>query len=403
MLENKLRKRTKKGVWNTTPALVFLLLFAVFRILFGTSQGSEVLIVDFYSCDRFGNPQDCFAIGSTAYFNLTVKNLTHDQKNLTIIIDVLDELDVLICFDQLNTSIPGDVSAQYILDIFIVKWAHVGVATAYVYVWDGSAADYETREFYISPEDLTPPLIHLLSPENATYEVSTIPLIFTVDERIHWTGYSLNNIRNVTISGNTTLRDLTDGSHSIIAYTNDTSGNMGCSEKLHFTVFTLHDLSITDLKCSSKETYIGRAVNITVSVRNKGLATENSNVTTYVNRTPVETLAAIIPPESQTTLIFIWETADFCKDNYTVSAHVNVIPGETETSDNDFTDGWIIVTALGDVDSDFDVDIYDIVELCSIYGCNDSDARFNTKCDLNLDGVVDLYDVVIACEHYGET
>jgi hypothetical protein len=403
MIKWKRDKGSIRDIRNEILVLMLLSLLIVFKVSSVTSEGSEVLIIDFYACDRFGNPQDSFPIGATAHFNVTVRNLMHNQKNITISLDVLDELGVLICFDQLITTITADTSTHYIMDVVINQWAHVGIATAYVYVCDGSVVEADTANFHIGPKDLTLPLISLLYPENVTYETNTVPLVFTVDERTCWTGYSLNNIGNVSITGNTTLQALTNGFYSVIVYANDTSGNMGSSEELHFTVLILHDLSITDLKCSPKETYIGRVVNITTSVLNEGCDTETFDITAYVNSAPIEMLRVTISPGSQITIVFTLSTASFSKGNYTISVHITPIPGEKDTSDNDSRDAWLAVTVLGDVDSDFDVDIYDVIKLCGTYGCSESDPTYDLNCDLNCDGVIDLYDLALASNYYGET
>ena len=49
-------------------------------------------------------------------------------------------------------------------------------------------------------------------------------------------GYSIDDQANTTISGNTTLTGLSEGSHSLTLYANDTAGNTGKSEKIYFTV-----------------------------------------------------------------------------------------------------------------------------------------------------------------------
>jgi hypothetical protein len=49
-------------------------------------------------------------------------------------------------------------------------------------------------------------------------------------------GYSIDNKANATISGNTTLTELSSGKHSLTIYSNDTAGNMGSSETIYFTV-----------------------------------------------------------------------------------------------------------------------------------------------------------------------
>ncbi|MFQ6074435.1 MAG: hypothetical protein ACE5KC_04360, partial [Candidatus Bathyarchaeia archaeon] len=41
---------------------------------------------------------------------------------------------------------------------------------------------------------------------------------------------------NVTISGNTTLSALSNGSHSLVVYAKDTAGNTGASETISFSI-----------------------------------------------------------------------------------------------------------------------------------------------------------------------
>ena len=71
---------------------------------------------------------------------------------------------------------------------------------------------------------------------NKTYNTSDILLSFNVDGKHSWLGYSLDNLANVTIAGNTTLTGLSDGFHSLVVYANDTSGNMGASKTIYFKV-----------------------------------------------------------------------------------------------------------------------------------------------------------------------
>jgi len=78
----------------------------------------------------------------------------------------------------------------------------------------------------------------VLSPENKTYSVDSVPLNFTVDETTSWMGYSLDGQANVTTAVNTTLSSLLDGGHHVAVYANDTVGNMGASGTVYFTVDT---------------------------------------------------------------------------------------------------------------------------------------------------------------------
>ena len=81
-----------------------------------------------------------------------------------------------------------------------------------------------------------PPKISVLSPLNQTYNEPSLPLVFTVDKPVNWTGYSLDGEQNVTIPGNSTISGLTNGLHNITVYAKDTFGNEGASETIAFTV-----------------------------------------------------------------------------------------------------------------------------------------------------------------------
>jgi parallel beta-helix repeat protein len=90
-------------------------------------------------------------------------------------------------------------------------------------------------------EDVSPPIITISSPQNKTYYTTSVPLTFTVNEPVSWCGYSLDRNANVTISPcrNITLTGLSYSTHNIIVYANDTSGNMGVSNRVYFTVSVL--------------------------------------------------------------------------------------------------------------------------------------------------------------------
>jgi hypothetical protein len=368
------------------------------------ADGTDILIGDFYSCDKFGNPQYYFPRRTTAYFNISVTNLAHEPKNVFMYLSAQDELDVAIGLDQLNTTTPPNISTYYIMSIFVPNWAYVGTATAYISVLVGGApVDSDLTELYIGPVDLTPPVIHLLFPENVTYNVESVPLIFTVNERTTWVGYNLNNLGNVSITGNTTLISLPNGSYGVKVYANDTSGNMGFSEKVYFTILVIHDLAVTDLICSSTKVYVGQIINITVFVQNEGNVPETFNVTTYTNTTATETLTVTnLLPGNQTTLAFTWNTSDFARGNYTIKAMASTVPGEVDISDNTFIDGNILVAVFGDLNNDGIVDMGDLSIVGRAFGSYPGHPRWNPNTDLNDDDFIDMGDLGIVGRNFGQ-
>jgi hypothetical protein len=75
-----------------------------------------------------------------------------------------------------------------------------------------------------------PPKIQNLTIQNTTYNQTTLPLNFTLENPAAWIGYSLDDADNATITGNTTLSKLPSGAHKLTVYANDTLGNMGKTE-----------------------------------------------------------------------------------------------------------------------------------------------------------------------------
>jgi N-acetylneuraminic acid mutarotase len=80
-----------------------------------------------------------------------------------------------------------------------------------------------------------PPKLQITSPENRTY--SKVNLTFTINRGAAWIGYGLDNQANVTVKEgtNSNLVGLSQRSHSIILYANDSQGHMGYSNIVHFS------------------------------------------------------------------------------------------------------------------------------------------------------------------------
>jgi parallel beta-helix repeat protein len=93
---------------------------------------------------------------------------------------------------------------------------------------------YAFNEYYVL--QATPPKVSLLSPVNGTYNETSVPLVFSVDKSVNWAAYSLDGQQNVTITGNDTIVNMTNGFHSVTVYANDTFGNIGASENITFTI-----------------------------------------------------------------------------------------------------------------------------------------------------------------------
>jgi len=92
---------------------------------------------------------------------------------------------------------------------------------------------------------------------------------------------------------------------------------------------------------------------VNVTVENKGDLIETFIVTAYAANVTgsyvIGEQQTTLNPAETMTLTFTWTTTGYAYGNYTVWAYAWPVPGETDTTDNNLTDGWVVVSMLGDL------------------------------------------------------
>jgi energy-converting hydrogenase Eha subunit A len=160
---------------------------------------------------------------------LSPENKTYTAKNVMLTFTLSEPISWIgySLDDQANVTITGNTTLTGLSD---------GLHNLVVYASDifGNIGSSVRIHFTID----TPPSISIVSPQNKTYEATDIPLTFKVDESVSWIGYSLDGQATATIAGNTTLTGLSDGSHILRVYANDTFGYTGASETIYFSIET---------------------------------------------------------------------------------------------------------------------------------------------------------------------
>ncbi len=155
----------------------------------------------------------------------------------------------------INESMSGSGTLWYINKTGLDN----GVYTYRVWANDsvGNVNVSETRAIEIDyVTDTIPPVITITSPVNdTTYNTDSVDLNYSINEPTTWQGYSTDGAANITLLGNTTLTDFTDGLHTLTVYANDTSGNMN-SSKVRFTIDTTPPAGITNLQHTVGQTWI---------------------------------------------------------------------------------------------------------------------------------------------------
>jgi hypothetical protein len=191
------------------------------------------------------------------------------------------------------------------------------------------------------------------------------------------------------------------GFYSVYVNVSDGVGVQAISNTVNVTV-GFHDVAITNV--TSSKTIVGQGYNlsITVAATNSGDYTENFNLTVYANTTVIATQIVTLAGGNSTTVAFTWNTTGSIYGNYTISAYAEPVLGETNTTNNTYNDGWVVVTIPGDVDGNGVVSILDVVKITAIYASKEGAPDFNPNSDINGDGEITILDVVICTSHYGQ-
>lgn len=164
----------------------------------------------------------------------------------------------------------------------------------------------------------------------------------------------------------------------------------------------IHDIAVIDV--TPWKTVVGQnyMCNINLTVTNEGNFAETFNLTLYADTTVIYTYTNItLPSGNSTTITFTWDITGCSKGNYTIWAYAWPILGETYTADNTFTDGWIIISLVGDINADGIVDIEDIYAIALGFEETPNRPRWDPNLDINHDEIIDIEDMYLAALNYG--
>jgi hypothetical protein len=163
-----------------------------------------------------------------------------------------------------------------------------------------------------------------------------------------------------------------------------------------------HDVAVVDIQRWKTVVGQGYSMRINVTVSNQGDFTETFNVTVYANTTAIETQTVnSMPNGTSTILTFTWGTTGFAKGNYTIWAYAVPVQDETDTADNTYEDGWVLVSCVGDVNGDKKTTIADIVLVIGKFGTTPSSLGWNPNMDIDDNDKVTIGDIVITINNFG--
>jgi len=148
---------------------------------------------------------------------------------------------------------------------------------------------------------------------------------------------------------------------------------------------------------------------INVTVKNEGDFSQTFNVTAYCNDTVNQNCTKLgtqtvtnLNSGAEKNLTFTWnpylpgypdnKTAAWPYPNYTFSANATIVPGETDTADNTYTDGFVKVKWSGDANGDGHVNVVDLGMLGYSWLTKVGDEKYDPRVDFNMDGEVNILD-----------
>jgi len=160
-----------------------------------------------------------------------------------------------------------------------------------------------------------------------------------------------------------------------------------------------HDIAVTGCTCCKTIVAYGYATNISATVENLGDFTETFNVTLYGNLREIATVRNVVLTSGMSTVvIFTWNTLSFSKGDYVMKTSATPVPNETDTTNNNYTHGPVLLTIPGDVTGDVWVDMLDISIIIEWFMT--SSPTYNPNCDINGDLTIDMADISIAIDNF---
>jgi hypothetical protein len=126
-------------------------------------------------------------------------------------------------------------------------------------------------------------------------------------------------------------------------------------------------------------------------------------VTIYAGTTVIGEISNVTLLDGNSAIVaFTWDTAGFAKGNYTISACVCALQGETNTSDNTLTGGFVFITIPADINGDHNVNFLDAIMLGMAFGSQPTSPNWNPNADLNCDYTINYLDTITLGVYFGK-
>lgn len=196
--------------------------------------------------------------------------------------------DIVGALDSGYAPITGD----HELAVITLRGASTGFSTlqfAFIVVGDKDTNELPSSGVNASVVVGNPrPAITVFSPLNDSYSKVPVNLTAAVTKLVSWIGYSVDDQANVTLATNvaftSNLIQVSEGQHILVVYANDSSGQMGSSDRIHFTaVITLPtiNLAVSPQSSDAAAEFVFGAYRWKYNFNASGSHAEFSNISAY--------------------------------------------------------------------------------------------------------------------------
>jgi len=168
------------------------------------------------------------------------------------------------------------------------------------------------------------------------------------------------------------------------------------------------DVAITEINPYKTVVSNNTSMFINVTTDNQGPTIETFNVTLYYNTNQIGTQTVTLYVSQMKVITLEWNTTGLPLGNYTISAYATPVPNETDTADNNYTYGWIIISIAGDITGtdgwpDRKISIQDLFIVAKAFGSHPRHPKWNPNADLNTDKKINIRDLKLVSDEYGKT
>ena len=212
----------------------------------------------------------------------------------------------------------------------------------------------------------------------------------------YWSDYNGTDLFKGTFQNETGMDGVGDTPYTI--------NNENCDNYPLTNPWSPTDISILNLSLSEAQVYVGRPVNITVEIVNRGVIDETFFVTCSYRIEGVDHLVGSrlvnLPANCSSSLVF--NLTALSLGTYLIKAETTILPDETNPSDNNLTT-VLKVKMFGDVNGDDKIDLYDIALVAYAFGSYPAHPRWNSSADINRDEKVNIIDLSLVAMNFGNT